>query len=48
MGFINSEGALWRGVSRESQKPTAAYRLGIDVGEASKWEILLTGRFRGS
>jgi hypothetical protein len=40
-GYIQ---VLWRGVSSQSQDPTAIYRLGVNIGEGSGEEILLGGK----
>jgi hypothetical protein len=45
-GFIWEE-TLWRGVSNQSQNPTAIYRLGIDIGEGSEREVLLGSKILG-
>jgi hypothetical protein len=44
-GFIIQEEALWRWGIQQSQNPTAAYRLGVDIGEESGREILLDREF---
>jgi hypothetical protein len=43
-GFIVQEGALQRGTTARELEPTAAYRLGVAIGERSGGETLLGGK----
>jgi hypothetical protein len=43
-GFIVWEGALWRWISARELESTAAYRLGVDIGERSGGETPLGGK----
>jgi hypothetical protein len=44
-GFIVWEEALQREVSSQSQKPTAAYRLGVDIGRGPDGKFCWVGDF---